>query len=178
MALSRSKKEQLVREYGERMERAQVMVWSGFRGLKVGQVADLRRRLRAAGADAVVVKNTLMRIALDGLNLPFDPEIMDGPRMITFVYDDIAPAAKALVGFVRETGDAFEIAGGLVGGKPASADQIRALAELPSREVLLAQVVGGIQAPISSLVGGLAALLRGLLNVLNARSAQLEGSAP
>lgn len=177
MTLSRKKKEQLVREYGERLGRAQVAIWCNQRGLTVAQASELRRQLRAVDAEAVVIKNTLMRVALEGANLPVDPETMGGPCMVAFVYGDIGPAAKAVTSFARGNQNEFRITGGLVEGELADVERIRFLTTIPSRDVLLAQVVGGIQAPISGLVVVLAGLMRGLLTVLTARSGQLEGSS-
>jgi len=177
LALLREQKEQLVKAYGDRLARSQVLIWSSYAGIGFSQFAALRDQLRAAGAEGVVVKNTLMRIALEQAGLPTDIEFMKGPNLVTFVYDNVASATKAVVDFSRMQQEAFAITGGLVGSRAADAEQIRSLTTLPSREVLLAQVLGGIQAPISGFVGTLAAVMRGLLNVLNARSEQLEGSS-
>ena len=92
------------------------------------------------------------------------------------MYGDIAPAAKAMIDFTRDKPDRLQVIGGLVGGKVVNSDGVQALTELPSREVLLARVVGGIQAPISGLVGTLGAMLRGVVNVLDAHRKQLEGA--
>lgn len=175
MALTKEQKQQLVQEYSERLGRSQVLIWSKYSGLSVAQVQNLRAQLRGAGAEAVVVKNTLMGIALEGVEWPRDHEIMSGPSLVTFIYDDIAPATKVLVEFARRNAEDLVISGGLIGGKLASADQVRSLTDMPSREVLLAQVVGGIQAPVSAFVGVLAASVRGIMNVLNARAEQLGG---
>jgi large subunit ribosomal protein L10 len=176
LALSRKKKEQLVQEYGERLARAQVAIWCNHHGLTVAQASDLRRQVRAADAESVVIKNTLMRMALERAKMPPDPEIMGGPCMVTFVYGEIAPAARAVTDFARNNQDMLSITGGLIEGELADVERILSLTTIPSRDVLLAQVVGGIQAPISGLVGTLAAVMRGLLTVLKARSGQLEGS--
>lgn len=176
MALTREQKEQLVKEYGEKLARSQVAIWANYRGVDVARFGAFRRQLRDAAAEGVVIKNTLMRIALEQAGLPSEVDFMVGPSMVTFVYGDIAAGTKVVADFAREAQEAFQITGGLIGSNVASAEQIRSLTNLPSREVLLAQVVGGIQAPISALVGTLAAVLRGLLNVLNARSEQLEGA--
>ncbi len=175
MALTMKKKQELVQEYSERLGRTQVLIWSKYRGLSVAQVQALRGQLRGVGAEAVVVKNTLMGIALDEAHWQRDHDIMSGPSLVTFIYDDIAPATKVLVEFARRNADGLQIAGGLVGGRLATADQVRSLTDMPSREMLLAQVVGGIQAPISAFVGVLAASVRGIMNVLNARAEQLGG---
>ena len=174
MALSREKKEQLLKEYGERLGRAQVLSWARHCGLSVAEISDLRKQLRDSNAEAVVIRNTLMRITLEQAGWALDAEMMGGPALVTFIYDDIAPAARTLVNFARNREEQFQVTGGIIDGTLANVSQIRQLTTLPSRDVLLAQVVGGIQAPISGLVGTLAAVMRGVLNVLNARSDQLQ----
>ena len=177
MALSRDKKEELVQGYGEKLARAQAVIWSHYRGISVARSTAFRRSLRAVGAEAVVVKNTLMCIALEQANMPTTEELMAGPFVLTFIYDDVAPAAKVVTDFARDNAEQFQIVGGLMGGRLANEEQVRSLTTMPSREVMLAQVVGTIQAPISSFVGVLAAVIRSVLYVLDARSKQLEGSA-
>jgi len=175
LALTRGKKEELVREYGERLARAQVVVWTKFQGLTVPQMEELRGRLRSVGGEVIVVKNTLMRLALEQVKLPTDSEMMSGPCAVVFAYDDAGAATKAVTDFARANQGVLQIKGGLVGGKVVPAKQIRILSNLPSREVLLAQAIAGIQAPISGFVSTLAAIIRGLCNVLDARREQLEG---
>jgi len=177
LALSLETKRTVVEEYGEKMARAQVMIWAHYHKLSTPQTNNLRRQLRANSAEVVVVKNTLMRRALEQAGLPVDDAMMSGPCMVTFIYDQVAAATKAVTDFARITGDAFQIAGGVMGGKVANEEQVRALVNLPSREVLLAQVLGGIQAPISGLVGTLSAVMRGLVIALNERAKQLEGAS-
>ncbi len=176
MALTRQEKERLVREYGEKLGRAQVLIWSHYSGIDVAQMTAFRRQIRASGGDVVVVKNSLMQLALQEQGLPISNELTSGPSLVTFAYDDVAATTKVLNDFARTSNERLQIVGGIVGGKLATAEQIRSLADLPSREVLMAQLLGGIQAPISGLVGTLAAMVRGVMNVLNARAQQLEGS--
>jgi large subunit ribosomal protein L10 len=177
LALTRTQKEALLEEYTEKLDRSQVMIWSNYRGLKVHQVQELRRQLRQANAEAVVVKNTLMRVALERAGLPYSDEIMDGPCAVTFVYDEIPAATRVVNIYSRDHEEQFQIRGGVVGGKLADVAQVRSLITLPSREVLLARVLGGLQAPMTGLVGTLSAVLRGFLTVLNARAEQLEGQS-
>jgi large subunit ribosomal protein L10 len=176
LALMRQQKEALVRAYGERLARSQVLIWSRYRGLTVDQFAELRGKLRETGAEAVVVKNTLMRLALEQAQLPVGDELMDGPTVVTFVYDDIAPAASAVAAFAREYTDEFQITGGHVGNQVTTPAGVGTLTTLPTREVLLMQLLGGMQAPVSGLVNVLSGVIRGFVTVLNARSEQLGGS--
>jgi len=152
------------------------MIWSNYTGLKVSQIADLRQQLRAGGTEVVVVRNTLMRMTLERAGLPVAPELTSGPCAVTFIYGDMASAAKVVADFARANEAGLRIVGGLVGSKLATPEQIRSLATLPPREVLLGRVLRGLQAPIASLVGTLSAVTRGLVHVLDARRKQLEGS--
>lgn len=176
MALTRKQKQEQIEEYAQRLSRAQVLVWAHYKGITVAQISALRRQLRETGAEAVVVKNTLMGLALEQAGLPTQKPLMAGPCVVTFVYDDIPASTKAVLDFSRLNENVFQVAGGIVGGKLASVEDLRALVTLPSREVMLGRVVGGIQAPISGFVGALAAIMRGVLNVLDARAKQLEGA--
>lgn len=174
LALSRKRKEELVQQYAERMAGAQVAIWSRFEGISVEEFDDLRQAIRETGADTMVVKNNLVEIALEQSGLPSDDMMMGGPRLVTFIYDDIAPAAKALSDFAGDQGDLFEVLGGIVEGELADAGQMEALTELPSREQLLAQVLAGMQAPVTGLVAVLSGMMRNMLYVLQARSRQLQ----
>ena len=174
MALSRQEKDQILQEYDEKLGRAQVAIWASYRALTMAQITELRRQLRTTGAEAVVVKNTLIKKALGENHLPADDTMMSGPSVVTFVYDDPAAATRIVNNFSRVNEAVFQIKGGLVGKKLVGPDQVKALADLPSREVLLGRVIGGIQAPISGLVTVLSGVMRGFMNVLNARSEQLE----
>jgi len=177
LALSRSEKERIVETYVDKLGRAEVLVWANFRGITVDQFQGIRRQLRQVNAEEVVVRNTLMRVALERSDLPHSTEVMDGPCAVTFVYGDIAPAVKTVRDFARANEGLLEIRGGVIGGRLADAAMVRQLADLPSREVLVARVVGGIAAPLSGLVGTLNAMVSGLLNVLDAHRKQLEGAS-
>ncbi len=176
MALTLEQKQKILEGYASRISRAQVMVWANYRGLTVAQISNLRKQLRGVDAEAMVVKNSLMRKALERAQLPYDHELMAGPCVVTFMYGDVAAATKAVTDFARLNEAVFQLKGGVIGRRVVKPEQIRELTQLPSREVMLARVVGGIQAPLTGLVGTLSAVLRGLLNVLNARAKQLEGA--
>lgn len=145
-----------------------------FRGLTVKQLSELRDRLRSAETEYSVVKNTLARRAAsetgrEGL-LPY----LDGPTGIVWVGGDPAVAAKALDQFAQEHPDAMTVKGGLLEGSDLSSDGITRLAKLPAREQLLAQLAGGIAAPLTGLAGGLNNLIGGLARSLGALQAQKE----
>jgi large subunit ribosomal protein L10 len=177
LALSRDKKEELLSRYQEELAAAEVLIWGQNLGLPVGDAEELRHGLREAGSRTMVVKNTLMRMALEQRGLPWDPEMMQGANIVAFASGDVGQAAKATVEFARTHDRVFAIKGGILSGQIVNAEQIRSLADMPSRDQLLAQVVGGIQAPMSGLVGVLSGVMRGLVTVLHGRQEQLEGSA-
>jgi large subunit ribosomal protein L10 len=176
LALSREDKERLLSEYDEKLGRAPVLIWSHYAAIDVAQMTAFRRQVQATGGEIVVVKNSVMRRALEARGLPYSHDSMAGPNMVAFAYDNIASTTKAVTDFARTSNERMTIAGGIVGGKLASVEQIQTLANLPSREVLIARVLGGVQAPISGFVGTLSSMVRGIMNVLNARVQQLEGS--
>jgi large subunit ribosomal protein L10 len=163
--------------YGDKLSRAQVAVWASFTGLTVADTTRFRRQLDEAGAEALVVKNSLLGIALGNADMPVDPMFAEDANMVTFAYDDIAGAAKALTAFAAEHRDLVRIKGGLIEGRLATDAQIRSLATIPSREVLLAQVLSGLQSPISGLASVLSGTIRSMMYVLQARSEQLESAA-
>jgi large subunit ribosomal protein L10 len=176
LAVTRELKQQLLDGYAQKVSRAQVMIWCNYTGAKVGQLTDLRRQIRPSGAEVVVVKNTLMRLTLQRANLPVVKELSSGPCAVTFVYGDMAGAAKVVTDFARANEAVFKVLGGLMGSRFVTADQVRLLTSLPSCEVMLGRVLASMQAPIAGLVGTLGAVMRGLVNVLDAHRKQLEGS--
>jgi large subunit ribosomal protein L10 len=146
-----------VAEIAGKLGASQAVFVSEYRGLSVKQLADVRNALRPVGAEHVVYKNTLARIAVretghDGLE-----SVLVGPTALTFVTGDIAAAAKALRDSSK-TMPALVIKGGVLGGLALSADDVNALADLPSREELLARIAGAFQAPLTKTARLLAAV--------------------
>jgi large subunit ribosomal protein L10 len=155
----RAEKVATVEEIAEKLGSAQAVFVSEYRGLSVKQLASVRNALRPIGAEHVVYKNTLARIAVRNAGLEGLDDILVGPTAMTFVTGDIAGAAKAL----RETSKTLPqlvIKGGVLGGVALSADDVIALADLPSREELLARIAGAFQAPLTKTAGLLSALPR------------------
>jgi len=177
LALVKAKKEEILAQYQEELAQAEALIWGHNLGMTVVDTEQLRQNLREAGAKTMVVKNTLLRMALEQRDAPWDPEMMQGANLVTFASGDLGKATKVVVDFARTHDRVFAIKGGMVSGSVIDAEGVRALSELPSREQLLAQVVGGIQAPLSGLVGVLTGVMRGLVTVLHGRQEQLEGSA-
>ena len=138
----------IVKEITEKLEGSRAVFVSEYRGMSVGQLADLRAPLRESGAEHKVYKNTLARIAataagLDGLN-----QHLTGPTALTFVAEDSVGAAKALVDAAKAN-PLLVIKGGMLGDSLMTADDVKALASLPSREELLARLAGALQAPMT-----------------------------
>ena len=124
-----------------------------------------------------MVKNTLAQRALQGLDLPDVAGFFTGPTGLVIGRDDAVAAAKALTDFAREFGDRPAIKVGIVEKREVTPDQIKKLADLPPREVLLAQIAGGLQAPMSRLAGGMSQLLAGFARAVDALRQQKEGAA-
>jgi large subunit ribosomal protein L10 len=144
-----------------------------YRGMKTGALADLRAPLRQAGAEHKVYKNTLARLAANNAGYEALTEHLTGPTALTFVTGDSVAAAKALADLAR-TNPLLVIRGGVLGTSALSADDVKALASLPSREELLARIAGAFQAPLVKTAGLLQALPRNLAYGLSALIEQRE----
>ena len=155
----RPEKVAVVDEVRGRLAGADAALLTEYRGLTVKQLAELRRQLRPAGAEYKVYKNTLVRFAARDLGAVELESLLTGPTAITFVRGDAAACAKTLRDYAR-TNQNLVVKGGLLGGKVLSAGDVQALADLPSREVLLAQLAGAFQAPLVKMAGLLQALPR------------------
>ena len=149
-----------------------------YRGMTVKKMTAIRSLVRKAGGEMKVAKNTLMRLALQQAGLPTMDPYETGPNVYTLVYGDIAAVAKTLRDYSKEKGnDALVIKGGVMGQDLLNKDQVLALADLPPREVLLAQVVGTIAAPLRSLVTVLSGPARGLVTCLSQIQEKKENAA-
>jgi large subunit ribosomal protein L10 len=171
----RPEKVAVVNEVKERFSAASAAVLTEYRGLDVASISQLRRALREAGGEYKIYKNTLVRFAARDLGLEID-ELLTGPTAIAFVDGDAAAVAKALRDSARAN-PALVVKGGLLGTKALTADDVRALADLPSREVLLAHVAGAMAAPMQQFAGLLQALPRNFAYGLKALIDQ-QGGAP
>jgi large subunit ribosomal protein L10 len=150
--MARPEKVAVVEEIRTKLADADAAVLTEYRGLTVHELADLRGSLRPTGTEYKVFKNTLARRAVEGVGLDEIAALFEGPVAIAFVRGDAAAAAKALRDFGRAN-PALVVKGGLLGEQVISAGEIDALAELPSLEVLLAQVAGAMQAPLTKAAG-------------------------
>lgn len=172
----RAEKVSVVDEVRERLDAAAGSVVTEYRGLSVGEMAELRRTLVAAGGDYKVYKNTLVRRAVvGGAHQPLE-EFLTGPTALAFVHGDVSAVAKALRDFSRGN-PALQIKGGLVDGGVLSPSQLQVLADLPSRDVMLGMMAGAIAAPLRQLAGLLQAVPRNLAYGLAALVDQRRGEA-
>lgn len=177
MAISKEKKQELVESYVEKFSRSRAAILTDYRGLSVTELNLLRNKMREAESGYHVVKNRLVKLALREAGLPVPEELLQGPTAIGFCYEDAVAPVKVLTEYSKET-KALTIKGGLLGDRMIDAKGISSLADLPSRDVLLTQLISGIQSPIVGLINVLGGTLRGLVTVLKARADQLEaGSA-
>lgn len=163
--MPRPEKVQAVADIKERIEGAQAVFLAEYAGLSVKDQQALRRELRASGAEFKVVKMTLARRAAGDLEIDSLDELLYGPTGLTFADGDPAGAAKVLKDFAK-THDVFVIKGGLLGTDFLSPEKIAELADIDSREVLLAKIAGAMKAPMANLAGLLAALPRNTASVL------------
>lgn len=152
-----AQKERVIEQTRALYEKAQGLFFADYRGLKVHEMQALRAGLRAKGAELHVVKNTLFRRAAGEAIALLPEEFHNGPTAIAFVFENEAECAKALVDFTK-TSKALEVKGGFLGGKAMTGAQVVELAKLPPRDVLIAQVIGAIAAPLTNLIGVIDAL--------------------
>jgi large subunit ribosomal protein L10 len=166
----------MVADYVEKMGRSEALILTDYRGLSVAQVTDLRQRLRESDGVFQVVKNTLFLRAVEEAGLPVPVEQMDGPLAVGYCFGDAPPVAKILMDFAKEA-QILTIKGAILGTSVLNAEGVKGLADLPPREVLLAQLVGAVQGPMASLAGTIAGPMRELVQVLQARSEQGQEAA-
>lgn len=161
--MNRDQKASAVAEIAERIKQSDAVFVVDYRGLSVPQAAELRGQLREHDATLSVAKNTLVGIALsqDGVDAEELRQHLAGPNALTFVRGDVAAAAKIISDFAKAN-EIPQFKGGIVEGQGVDADQLRAIAKLPSRDVLYQQLVGVVASPITGLARGLNALLSGV----------------
>jgi large subunit ribosomal protein L10 len=170
--LNRKEKELIVSDLSKKIEGYKAVVLTHYRGLNVEQVNQLRKRLREEKVDYHVIKNTLMRLASKGTDLEKLNDYFEGPTAIAISYGDPILLAKVLSEFIK-TQPSLKIKVGLIEGRVSPPEEVKALAAMPSREVLLAQVLGGIQMLGGQVGGAILSILQQMLGVIQARADQL-----
>lgn len=171
----RTEKEQAVADIQQKLAQAQVVILTDYRGLNVSEATKLRSKLREAGVEYKVLKNTLIRIAAHNMGQEGLDTYLEGPTAVAFDYNDPVAPAKILADFMKET-KKLEIKAGLLQGKVIDNNAVKALAELPSREVLIAKALGSMQAPLYGLANVLQGNIRNLAYALEAVRQQKEAT--
>jgi large subunit ribosomal protein L10 len=173
----RADKVAVVNEVRGRLEASEGALLTEYRGLSVAELAELRQDLARAGGEYKIYKNTLVRLAVADSPQASIQDLLTGPTAIAFVDGDVSAVAKALRDFARNN-PSLVVKGGIVGDGLLSASEITVLADLPSRDALLAQVAGAFAAPVQQLAGLIEALPRNLAYGLAALVAKREDEAP
>ncbi|MCS7200017.1 MAG: 50S ribosomal protein L10 [Caldimicrobium sp.] len=165
--ITRAKKEEMLKALQEKLQRSEAVFIASFRGFKVSEVNEIRRLIREKGGEYRVYKNTLIRIGSE--NTPFRAimDYVEGPTALVFSYKDPVEIAKVLKEFIK-THPNLQLRGLVIKGKGYDSQVIDELVKLPPKEILLAQLLGTIQAPLSGFVGVLSAVIRNFLYVLKA----------
>jgi large subunit ribosomal protein L10 len=171
LAITREQKKEIVAGYKDAIARSRAMILTDYRGLSVAQISELRRNLREVDGVFQVVKNTLFTLALQEAGLPVPEDQLTGPVAVGYCLEDTPPVAKVLRDFAEAT-DILAIRGAILGTNIVDTAAVEGLADLPPREVVLAQLLGAIQGPMSSLVNTLNAPMREIAQVLQARADQ------
>jgi large subunit ribosomal protein L10 len=174
--MARPEKVEQVDLLTKKLRDAKVAVLTDYRGLSVGQLQELRGRLRSQEVEYRVVKNTLARRAAVEAGHEEFQDLLKGPVAIAFGYGDLGVPARVLGEFTRQTRLKLDIVGGLVEGRVMNPDQVRQTADLPSRDVLIAQLLGTLQSPIAQLVATIQAPVQQLVGLLEAYRDKLGGT--
>lgn len=171
--MKKTEKEQLVADLTSKLKGSKSLYYTDFTGLNVKRMTELRRRLKRAGVEYVVIKNTLALRAVNDSGLV--GEKLKGPTGLVFGTDPVA-AAKVLTDFAKEFEQKPTVKGGLLEGKAIDTAQVKKLASLPSREQMLADLGAGLQSPLAAFVGALNGLLTMFAGALDALKTQREGA--
>jgi large subunit ribosomal protein L10 len=171
--MTTQRKIESVADLTDKLSRTQLTLVTDYRGLTVAEISDLRRRLRETGAELIVAKNTLtLRAAKETGHGALEP-LLAGPTALTFAFQDAAKTAKAINDFNRGP-KKLVIRGGMLGNSLLNAGALDQVASLPTREQVLAQIVGGVAAPVAGVVGVINAAVTNVLYALQARIDQLQ----
>ena len=175
--MNKTDKQTVVKDLTARLEQSVNLYVTDFTGITVKRMTEMRRRFRAEGLDYMVVKNTLARRALADASVEGLEHVLVGPTGFVFAGSDAVAAAKILTEFQRDGEDRPAVKAGLVDGRPVGPDEVKRLATLPTREQLMGQLAGAMQAPLQGLLGAFNGLLYQFAGVLDSLRAQRENAA-
>ncbi|MBA7679980.1 50S ribosomal protein L10 [subsurface metagenome] len=173
--MSREKKAQIIDSLQEVFSKCNIGILTDYRGLSASEINALRRSLGESGISYKVVKNTLARFAAERAGKDELVSLFEGPVAIAFGYGEITEPARALTDYIRNSKASLSIKGGFLGDRVLTLEEVETLSTLPSREVLLARILGGMQIPMATLVNYLTIPIKGIIGTLQARIQQLEG---
>ncbi len=173
--MSREKKAQIIDSLQEVFSRCSIGILTDYRGLPTSEMTNLRRRLQRSGGEYKVVKDTLARLAAERAGKDNLASSFEGPIAIAFGFGNITEPARVLANYIRESGTNLSIKGAFLEDRLLTSEEVMILTTLPSREILLARVLGQMKSPISGLVYCLTSPIRGLIGVLQAQIQQMEG---
>lgn len=169
MAQSKQQKEEIIKDLAQKLKDSKAVVFSDYKGLEVKDMTALRRELKNAGVELKVLKKTLLNLALKDAGIEMDAKKLEGQIAVAVSSGDEVAAAK-IIAKLAKTNENLKIVGGILGIKELSKEEVNALAKLPSKEELLAKLVGTLNAPVSGFVNVLAGNMRGLVTALKAIS--------
>lgn len=170
------KKIELIRELRQLIERASITVSADYRGLRVQEMQQMRRRLRQSGVHVRVIKNNLLRLAAEQAQMSSLMEIIEGaPAALLLGYEDPTDAAKAATEYAQSAPPTFAIRGAFLDGQVVSPEELKQLVSLPPRPVMLAQLAGHLQSPLASFAGLLESPLQELSSLLRSAVSELPG---
>jgi large subunit ribosomal protein L10 len=173
--MSREKKAQIIDSLQGDLSKCNICILTDYRGLSASEMNVLRRSLRESGIGYKVVKNTLARFAAERAGKDELVSLFEGPVAIAFGYGEITEPARVLTDYIRNSKAGLSIKGGFLGDRLLTLAEVETLSLLPSREILLARVLGEMQSPIVMLVSYLTIPIKGVIGALQARIQQLEG---
>jgi large subunit ribosomal protein L10 len=172
-----ARKAQILSELEDLIGRSTIAISANYRGMSVTDMMGLRRRMRDAGVEVHVVKNTLLRMAAERRGKPELGQIAEGPTALIFGFSEPNQPASALTEYIRSSRTSLTVGGAYFDGQVLPAAGVAELANLPSRPQLISQFMGAMQSPIAVLAGLLEATLRDFAGLIDARSSQLEAEA-
>lgn len=166
MAITRTKKEELIKDIHQKTESAKFLIMISFSGVSVNQINQLRKDIKNVGAQFNVVKKTLLNRVLDAFGFSGDKPETEGEIAVVFSHDDSPDAAKIIYEFAKEH-DSVKISGGVMDGGYVSDDSVKQLALIPSREILLGQLVGLMSSPIRGMVGVMNGPIKNMVGIIS-----------
>ena len=175
--MNRTEKQTFVGEFRDKVQEAPVLYLTDFTGLDVKSMTLLRQRLKESGAEYLVVKNRLVKLAVADLDLPDISESLLGPTGVVFGYEGIVEPAKVVSDFAKEHDDKPVFKVGILDNQVVSAAEIVRLAQLPPRQQLLAELASALEGPMAALAGALEGKLQEMSGLLEALKEQKEGEA-